>query len=267
MTSAPPVVCLLTDFGLTDHYVGAMKGALLSGFPNAQIIDLNHNVPAQNIRVAAFELLAGYKFQPKGAVFICVVDPGVGSDRGILYAEAGDWRFIAPDNGLLSWTLDELKPRRIFKIDPTRIGEKISSTFHGRDVMAPAAARILAGADPGSLGAAAESYVKLPFPVVLKHGSLWQGEVLVIDAYGNVVTNLRGSEVKPLAASSKLWIEFEKTQATVRGLSETYASAEPGKLIALEGSSGFIEIAVNQGNAASQTRLEIGDRVNAHFRS
>ncbi len=261
-----PTFCLLTDFGLTDHYVGVMKGAILSLLPDAQIVDLTHNVLAQNIRVGAFELLAGYKFQPKGTCFVCVVDPGVGTDRSILYAEAGDWKFIAPDNGLLSWVFNETKPAELLKIDVSKFGDSISATFHGRDVMAPLAARILKGESPRNFGKPASSFKKIPFPSVRKSGAQWLGEVLVVDAFGNVVTNFRASEVRPLAKASTMWIKFEVAKATVRGLSRTYSDGEGGKLMALEGSSGFIEIAINQGNASEKTKLVAGDKVTIHFR-
>lgn len=266
--SAPPVISLLTDFGLSDHYVSDVKGVLLSILPEAQIVDITHNIPPQNIRAAAYQLLASYRHQPAGALFLCVVDPGVGSGRKIIYAEAGGWRFIAPDNGLLSWVLDTVKPQLLLQLnDSLPVKQPVSSTFHGRDVMAPVGARILAGKNPSEFGVPVNSYMKLPFPIVLKHGSMWQGEVLAVDGFGSLITNFRSSEVSPLASTSKMWVEFDKTSATIRGLSGAYASVEPGQPLALEGSGGFIEISVNQGSAASRLNLSIGDRVSIHFRA
>lgn len=256
--------CLLTDFGLTDHYVGTMKGVLISKLPDAQIIDINHNIPAQDIRAAAYELLVSYSYQPHGAIFVCVVDPGVGSDRPILLAHAGPWWFIAPDNGLLSWVLEIQKPTELYHIP---VPDQASHTFHGRDVMAPVAIQLAQGVAPSELGRHADHYAQLPFPVVLKHGSMWQGEVLAIDVFGNLITNVRIDEIKPYARSSKLWIEFDKNSTTIRGLSTTYSAVDVGKLCAIEGSHGYIEIAVNGGNAAASTALAIGDRVTFHFRT
>ena len=252
--SAMPIVCLLTDFGLADHYVADMKGVLLSQLSNVQIVDVNHSIPAQDVHSAAYQLLVSHRHQPEGALFICVVDPGVGTRRNILYAEAGAWRFIAPDNGLLSWVLEALKPKMLLQLNEPQSFAAIG-------------ARILSGEDPKKIGKAASSIVKLPFPVVLKHGSMWQGEILAIDGFGSLVTNFRSSEVAPLAASSKLWIEFDKTTTTIRGLSQTYADVEPGKPLAFSGSDGFLEISVNQGHAASELNLTVGDRVSLHFRT
>lgn len=268
MSTERPVVCLLTDFGLDDHYVAAMKGVLLSALPGAQIVDITHKIEPQNVRQGAFHLLASYSYQAKGTLFICVVDPGVGSDRKILYVEAGGWKFIAPDNGLLAWVLERERPTTIIEINPsTALKGPISKTFHGRDVMAPVGARILAGEAPAAFGAPVTSYVKLRLPIVLKHGSMWQGEVLAVDVYGNLITNFLSEEVAPLAKSSKMWVEFDKTETTVRGLSDSYSAVDVGKPLAIEGSSGFIEISVNQRNAADELRLAVGDRVSIHFRT
>lgn len=259
-----PVFCLLTDFGLEDHYVGTMKGVLLSGHPQAQIIDITHNVPAQNIRAAAYELMASFRYQPAESVFLCVVDPGVGTDRPILLARAGFWWFIAPDNGLLSWIFESVKPTELYRL---RIPKEVSTTFHGRDIMAPAAVELKKGVNAAALGTATDSFHKIPLPVVLKHGSMWQGEVLAVDVFGNLITNLKSEEVRPLARSSKVWFEFDDRSDTIRGLSANYASVDVGKPCAVEGSGGLIEIAINQGSAADVLKLAVGDRVTIHFRT
>ena len=236
----------------------------MSKIPSAQIIDINHNVPPQDIRTGAYELLVSHVYQPAEAVVICVVDPGVGTDRSILLARAGSWWFVAPDNGLLSWVFEINKPSELYRVE---IPAQSSVTFHGRDVMAPVAVRLMAGERASSLGSPVSSYVKIPFPVVLKHGSMWQGEVLAVDGFGNLITNVRCSEIRPYANASKLWVEFEGTASTIRGLSPSYGAVEAGKLCAVEGSSGFIEIAVNEGSAADVTTLDAGDRVTFHFRT
>lgn len=268
MSASNPVVCLLTDFGLTDHYVGAMKAVLLSWIPQAQIIDLTHGIPPQNIRLAAYHLLASYRYHPRGTMFICVVDPGVGSERKIIYMEAGGWHFIAPDNGLLSWMLTQETPTRIIDIShPSSIPLPVSKTFHGRDIMAPVGGRILGGEDPAHFGPTITSYEKIPFPLVNKMGAMWSGEVLAVDRYGNLVTNFRGAEIAPLANKSKIWIEMHNVPETIRGISDTYASVAPGKLLALDGSSGFVEISVRDGSAAQKTGLKEGSPLTLHFRT
>ncbi len=261
---APPTFCLLTDFGLNDHYVGTMKGVLLSHLPDAQIIDINHNVEPQNVRAAAYELLSTHSYQPAESVFICVVDPGVGTARPILLARAGSWWFVAPDNGLLSWVFDRHKPSEIYRVPSP---PDASHTFHGRDIIAPVAARLKQGEPASTLGERVESYVKIPFPIVLKNGAMWQGEILAVDDFGNLITNVRSEEILPYAKASKLWIEFEESSSTIRGLSPSYGSVEVGNLCAVEGSDGFIEIAANQADAADITGLDVGDRITFHFRA
>jgi S-adenosylmethionine hydrolase len=263
-TTKKPVFCLLTDFGLHDHYVGTMKGVLLSHSPEAQIVDINHNVEPQNVHAAAYELLSSHSYQPAGAIFICVVDPGVGTERSILLAHAGSWWFVAPDNGLLSWVFDLHKSLEIYRV---AVDPSASHTFHGRDVIAPIAARLAQGEPASSLGERVATWIKIPFPIVLKNGAMWQGEVIAIDDFGNLITNVKSDELRPYANASKLWIEFDDSATTIRGLSTSYADVDIGKLCALEGSSGFIEIAANQEDAADITGLLVGDRITFHFRT
>ena len=265
--TAPPVVCLLTDFGLVDHYVGVLKAVLLSSAPEARIVDLTHNIPPQDVREAAFQLMVSYQYHPKGTLFLCVVDPGVGSDRKVLYAEAGGWRFIAPDNGLLSWVLRLEDPSRLFHLPVPPGAANVSRTFHGRDVMAPAAGRILRGEDPDDFATVTQSYQQIPFPSVKKLGSQWTGEVITIDGFGNLVTNLRAADVLPFTSKSKLWFEIAGHPITVRGLSDAYASVPVGKLLAIEGSSGFIEISIRDGSASAKTGAHVGTLIKLHFRT
>jgi S-adenosyl-L-methionine hydrolase (adenosine-forming) len=262
------VVALLTDFGLADHYVATMKGVILSQAPATQFVDVTHNIPPQNVRAGAYQLLASFRYHPAGTLFLCVVDPGVGSNRRLLYAEAGGWKFMAPDNGLLSWVFEQQPPSRVFDIsNPPGLPEFPSHTFHGRDILAPVAGRLLNGEPIETFGQAVEGYEKLPFPAVKKVGSFWRGQILAVDGFGNLVTNIRSEELAALATKAKPWFEFKVYAGSIRGLSESYASVEPGKLLALAGSAGFIEISVRDGNAAAETRLAAGDEVQVHFRT
>ncbi len=266
--SEAPVVCLLTDFGLADHYAGSVKAVLHSWVPGVQVIDLTHEIPPQDVRTAAYHLLASYRYHPPQTLFLCVVDPGVGSDRKILYAEAGGWRFIAPDNGLLSWVLNQEQLGLLLDIShPASIPPPASPTFHGRDIMAPVAGRILGGENPAQFGQPIDRYEEIPFPVVDKTGAMWSGEVLTIDRFGNLITNFKTEEIAPLANKSKLWIELRGRAETIRGISDSYSSVAPGKILAIEGSSGFIEISLRDGNAANKTGLKTGDPITLHFRT
>jgi len=267
IVSRTPLVALLTDFGLSDNYVGVMKGIIQSKLPQAKIIDITHNVPAQNVRWGAFQLLTSYKSFGRGTLFICVVDPGVGSRRKIIYAETDQYKFIAPDNGLLSWVFDEQTPRRAWDISQNELKNKASQTFHGRDIMAPIAAKVLMGEDPHTLGVPMKDWQKLPFPAVQKHGSLWEGSVVAIDGFGNIITNVKTEELKELTSHSKLWVDWGRTGESIRGLSESYSSVQEGKALVLGGSAGFIEISVRNGNAAKKTSLKLDDKIKFHFRT
>jgi S-adenosylmethionine hydrolase len=257
----------MTDFGSQDHYVAVMKGILLSSCPGIQIVDLTHKVPPQNVKWAAFQLLAGYRYFQQDTLFLCVVDPGVGTERRVIYVEAGKWRFIAPDNGLLSWVLDHEKPTAIVDISAFAKEHSVSRTFHGRDVMAPVAAKILQGENPFKLGPTIDTYEKISFPEVKKYGATWMGEVLLIDRFGNLITNFSCAEIKPLANSSRVWFELPNVQETIRGLSDSYSSVPLGRFLAIEGSSGFVEISVREGNAAVKSGLEEGAGITLHFRT
>lgn len=268
MADHGPLVVLLTDFGWADPYVGVMKGVLLSLIPEARTIDLTHAVPPQNIRNGAFQLMVSTPFFPANTFFICVVDPGVGSERKIIYAEAGKQKFIGPDNGLLSWNLRRSKPDLLVEIiRGPKADKEVSKTFHGRDIFTPVAAHILLGEPPTSFGPAMENWTELPFPQVEKAGSKWTGEILAIDGFGNLITNFQVDEVVPLAKSSKVWMKFGDSPVTIRGFAETYVSVEKGKFLAIGGSAGFLEICVRDGNAAKKTGLRERDKISLHFRT
>jgi S-adenosylmethionine hydrolase len=260
-------VALLTDFGTKDSFVAAMKGVILQAAPNTTLVDITHEVPPQDIRFAAFQLRSVFRDFPSETLFVAVVDPGTGTDRKIIYAEAGRHRFLAPDNGLLSWALDGQIPKRILEIPVAASPQAdISATFQGRDVFAPVAGRILNGEDPSTFGSPLSSWVQMPFPAVKKVGSLWTGEVLCVDVFGNVITNFPSKEVESYAKAAKVWIEFGKPPITIRGLSPSYARVEKGKLLAVAGSAGFLEISIRDGSAAQLTKLKSSSPVQLHFR-
>lgn len=262
------VAALLTDFGTRDNYVGVMKGVLLKAAPSVQIVDITHDISAQNVRMAAFQLMTAYRSFPDGCLFISVVDPGVGSDRKVLYAEADRYRFLAPDNGLLSWVFDRARPSLVIDI-PLAASPvtDISRTFHGRDVFAPVAGRILNGEDPQKMGKLVKEWVTLPFPPVQRTGSQWKGEILCVDRFGNLVTNVLTEELRPLIKSSKVWFEWgDKSKPfTLRGLANSYSDVDPGKILAIGGSAGFVEISVRDGSAAEATGLKAGSSVTLNF--
>jgi len=243
-----PVVALLTDFGLRDPYVGVMKGVILSICPAARIVDLCHDVPPQDIATASRALTANARYFPEGTIFVAIVDPGVGSDRAAVALRADDRFFLGPDNGLLA-ALDFEKAVRIQ--NKAVMLNPVSKTFHGRDVFAPAAAHLARGVKLDYLGPPLERLeeLELPEPRLTRAGLV--GEVVWIDRFGNLVTNLPAERFKEGAAVrlGRRWIGKVMT---------TYASVKPGELTAVIGSSGTLEIAVRDGDAHSATGASIG---------
>jgi S-adenosylmethionine hydrolase len=266
-------IALLTDFGLTDAYVGVMKGVMLGLHPRAALVDITHGVQPQNVRQAALTLMTAYRYFPAGTVFLVVVDPGVGSTRRPVAVQAGDYGFVAPDNGVLSYTLAQLEAVRAVELE-TPAG--VSSTFHGRDIFAPAAARLARGDALGALGSPVGDLVQLPAPRLSVAPGTIRGEVVHIDHFGNVVTSIGrlerstpqtltlrpafGGDVTPLTVDA-VSAQISAGGVQVRGIHATYSEVEPGTLLALVGSSALLELGVNQGNAAARLGVRIGDTV------
>jgi len=253
------IVTLTTDFGLRDPFVGIMKGVILGIAPDAQIVDLAHEIPPQDIFEAALAIAAAYPYFPAGTVHVVVVDPGVGSDRRALAVQRGGCVFLAPDNGVLSFVMDEPRPERIYSLTDRRFFlSRVGSTFHGRDVFAPVAAHILRGVGLDKLGPPVSDPVILPFPRPVRDANRLVGEVIHVDRFGNLVTNVRTTDMEsfPPGRSSVLVGDVR-----IRGLSRSYSDAAPGSPVAVIGSSGLLEIALNRGDAARSLRLRKGDRI------
>jgi S-adenosylmethionine hydrolase len=274
----PRIVALLTDFGLSDAYVGTMKGVMLTICPDAQLIDVTHDIQPQNVRQAAYVLLTAYRFFPPGTVFLVVVDPGVGTARAPI-ALATDWAiFVAPDNGVLSYVLAHEEVRHVARLEnPAYLLPQHSQTFHGRDVFCPAAAHLANGVSIEDLGSPVDGLYRLDKPVLVVGAAQIQGEVLHIDHFGNIITSIGhmvwgsagGLRLKPqfgedrersavrLPATSEIRIG----QHTIWGIRPTYGAVAPGEITGLVGSSGQLEIGMNQGDAAQVLQVSLGDRV------
>jgi S-adenosylmethionine hydrolase len=243
----PRVITLLTDFGTADGYVGEMKGVLLAGAPDATLVDITHEIPAQDVEAARLTLARVWRRFPAGTVHLVVVDPGVGTDRAAL-AVASDERFlVGPDNGVLSPAL-LITGSRVVRLDTPA---NASSTFHGRDVFAPAAARLAAGVAIETLGSPVSQprVRRTPEPRRTGDGALL-GEVISIDRFGNAITNLVGMRTGAV-----------ETAGLSLPLRRTYGEAPVGGPVAIVGSSGLIEIAVRDGNAARVLHLTRGTAV------
>ncbi|HEX2620745.1 MAG TPA: SAM-dependent chlorinase/fluorinase [Phototrophicaceae bacterium] len=269
-------IALLTDFGQRDIYVGVMKGVILGIDPAAQMVDLNHGVEPQNVRQAALSLMSAYRYFPLGTIFLVVVDPGVGTTRRPVAAEAGGYKFVAPDNGVLSYTLSELGEYQAVEIDIPEEAE-ISNTFHGRDVFAPVAAKLSLSTSLTDLGSPLKKLQSLPSPVLYVDGKNVVGEVVHIDRFGNLVTSIghlrwvtperlmlkpsfgdNSGQITPVFAENTIVTVNDQTIVSIK---QTYSEAERGSLLTLVGSNSYLEISVNQGNAASRLDVTIGDRV------
>lgn len=249
-------VALLTDFGVKDYFVGAMKGAILSINPQAQIIEITHEIAAQNVKSASFTLRACYRNFPQNTIFIAVVDPGVGSDRRAILVETDDYFFSAPDNGLLSFIFNEAMEFRVFElINKQFFAEKISTTFHGRDVFAPVAAHLSNGVRPDEFGHRTTDYIRFdkPEPYFEPNGTII-GEIIHIDRFGNLITNLT-SENLP----NEFVVRVNNTK--IDKIRKYFAEAEKGELFVIFGSADFLEIVAFQDSAADLLGANVGAKI------
>jgi len=241
-------ITLLTDFGTRDGYVAAMKGVIVTLAPTAIIDDATHDIAPGEILTGAYVLARYFRLYPPGSIHVAVVDPGVGTDRRALAASIDDRLIVAPDNGLISEIVKDSRSTRLVEIThPDIVRPDRSSTFHGRDVFAPAAARLATGLQLDDLGPALDDPVLLQSPPVSIHADRTVGEVIAVDRFGNLITNIPGDLL-----SSEAKVSFRN--GFVAPLRHTFAAVNPGELVAVIGSDGFLEIAVRDGSAAEYTK-------------
>ena len=273
----PPIITLTTDFGVADGYVGTMKGVMLSIAPQAQLVDITHQIAPQNLRQTAYVLYTAYRFFSSHAVHLVVVDPGVGSPRHPIALDSSHGTFVGPDNGVFSYILAEESVNRVVQLtNPHYRLPAVSRTFHGRDIFAPGAAHLAAGVPLSELGPAVAEPVALPLPRLDVSSHCVSGEVLHTDHFGNTITSIgrlvwRGDELSLTPAFRQQDREealFMAGSASVTvagheisGVRHTYADVERDEVVALVGSEGHLEIAIRQGNAAQTLGLQPGDRV------
>ncbi|MBM9536395.1 SAM hydrolase/SAM-dependent halogenase family protein [Desulfobulbus alkaliphilus] len=265
MHSIPAVITLTTDFGLTDPYVGQLKGALLKGCRTATIVDLTHAIPPWDVAAAAITVRTSYVFFPSGTVHLAVVDPQVGSRRPILAAAGDEHLFVGPDNGILSLLIKDGRIEVLHRLtNPVFFSSPVSCTFHGRDIMAPLAAYLAGGGSLADIGPAVapRDVIMISEPSVSRQGHRLHGQVRHIDHFGNIRTNI------PCCSSSVdlcTFVGLEIGGCWLPHLVRTYSEVAPGGLLVLVDSSGYLEIAANQANAALQLGSTIGDEVIVHF--
>lgn len=257
------IITLLSDFGLQDHYVAAMKGVMLGINPDLNIVDITHMIAPQDVMSAAYVLGQASQCFPRGTIHVAVVDPGVGTSRKVLAAIAGDQFFVAPDNGILSYVAQSQDNFEAYEITADHYFRKpVSSTFHGRDIFAPVAAHLSRGVDLAKFGTVLEKPKQLPIPKVQKTGdSLMQAAVLAVDRFGNAVTNLRAADVPVFEAVDTRPCKVLAGQREIRSFRRTFGEGRPGEIFVVPGSSGYLEIAMRDGSAASELNLKPGDRI------
>lgn len=265
MTTTPtPLIALLTDFGMADGYVGVMKGVILGIAPGTALVDLTHEISPQDVRSAAWVLHTSWRSFPLGAIFLCVVDPGVGSARRPIALQAGGYVFVGPDNGLFSYIVDARPDARAIALDNSRyLPPDPSATFHGRDLFAPAAARLATGIPVEELGRplATESLVRLALPQPTWQGKTLSAHCTHIDRFGNILTDVGGALAQAVfaAPSASLTLAGHEVTARARAFSEGPADA----LFLYLDSSGYLAIARRDGSAQATLALSTGQLYDA----
>ena len=258
-----PIITLTTDFGQSDGYVAAIKGVILSRVPTATIVDLCHAIPPQGITQAAYVLKDTFPYFPAGSIHVVVVDPGVGSARGIIALSSQGHTFLAPDNGVLSLVAD-LEAKAFLAHRPDLYQQPVSQTFHGRDIIAPLAAHLATGHAPETIGPgiamAHLTALHLPVPTIDRAGRRVLGCVVRIDHFGNLITNTSRADLQQLSESiADITVAIGPHRLT--SWYQNYSQAPPGQPLILVNSSGLIEVAINRDHAARRLNCGINDKV------
>jgi S-adenosylmethionine hydrolase len=254
------IITLLSDFGLQDHYVAVMKGVILGISPGLKLLDISHSVPPRDIRSAAFVLGQAYRWFPAGTIHLAVVDPGVGTARKGLAVSAGGHFFVAPDNGILSYVYEREDDVRAHEITADHYFLKpVSSTFHGRDIFAPIAAWLAHDIPLAQIGPDRPNPVRLQIPALTRvRDGLIQAGVLAVDHFGNLITNLKPSDLPVFGAHGTRPCKVLAGQREITTFRSTFGEGAAGELFIVPGSSGYLEIVARDGSAASALNLAAG---------
>ena len=253
----PPIIALLSDFGTRDQYAGTMKGVMLGIAPDAVMVDVTHDISPHDILHGALQLAAAVPYFPAGTIVLAVVDPGVGTTRRGIVVEAGDYRFVAPDNGLLTAILQTIPPRRIVELTERRYARPtVSRTFEGRDRFAPAAAWLARGVDVAAFGAVIDTYERLEIPRPEAGTDRLRGTILFVDRFGNLVTNIDRETLNRFAQGTR--VSIDAPGVTNARLVETYAEIGDGQICGLFGSTEHLELAAHSASAADRLGLSAG---------
>ncbi len=242
-------ISLTTDFGTSDWFVGVMKGVMVGINPKAHLIDITHHISPGNIRGAAFILMQSILWFPSKTVHMAVIDPGVGTLRNGLIIETNSCFLVGPDNGIFSWAILNLDLRQVFRLNPSKFDGEISHTFHGRDLFAPAAAKLSLGVNPNQLGEKIDSMVSLEWPKHEISETGIFGQIIHEDRFGNLITNIPHSSVPASIKNLDLKVRIPNGVISIR-IHPTYGHAPDGQPALIEASTGFLEFAIKNGSAA-----------------
>ncbi|MGD0978218.1 MAG: SAM-dependent chlorinase/fluorinase [Candidatus Bathyarchaeia archaeon] len=257
-----PLVTLTTDFGLRDSYVAEMKAVILSISPKTTVVDISHHIDKFNVRMGAYVLASASPRFPEGTVHVAVVDPGVGTRRRPIIVQTDKGFFVGPDNGVLALAVKNIGGKtRVYSITNSEFMlPKVSSTFHGRDIFAPAAAHLVKGIRPAEFGPEIHQMLSPKFAKIIKRIDALEGQVIHVDDFGNIVTSFTEKEVRTMKTKDKLKVKVGNTELTLM-LCTAYGDVEKQKPLAIIGSHNFLEISVNQGDAASTFKARVEDKV------
>lgn len=255
------IITLTTDFGLKDPYVAEMKAVILGICPDAVMVDVSHEIEKFNVRMGAYVLASAASYFPKSTIHVVVIDPNVGTQRRALLVQTKDGFFVGPDNGVLMLAAEKQKIIEVHEITNSKFMlPYVSNTFHGRDVFAPVAAHLANGVSPADFGPEIKDVTKPNFAKVTFSKDTLMGEVLHVDDFGNIITNVNEQELKRLHLQDSVNVEVANCKLKIK-FARTYAETKLGETLILVGSQGYVEIAINQGNAAEKFRVKQGDSV------
>ena len=253
----------MTDFGTNDHFVGVMKGVILNINPKVRIVDITHAVSPQDVQGAAFLVDSSYRYFPDGTIHVIAVDPGVGSRRRAIICQTDTAYFVCPDNGVLSYVLGNDTAHRVVALGNANYWlSEVSNTFHGRDIFAPVAAHLSRGISLRKFGDGVNNVVRLPLQIPQVTKTTIAGSVIWVDRFGNLITNLTSDMLESFGMNNGFVISAGK--AELSELNSAYAESEEGECLAIIGSSGYVEISVNQGSAARILGLKRNDVIEVH---
>lgn len=241
----PQIITLTTDFGLIDNFTGVMKGVIYSINPDVTIVDITHNIERHNILQCAISIKNSFLYFPSGTIHLAVVDPGVGTERLPLIIESKGQYFIGPDNGIFTYIYQDKNCKVINITNSEFFLGNISSSFHGRDIFSPVAANLSKNQNPENFGKVVNKYVSIDLKAPKKHNNYIYGEIIYVDSFGNMITNIENSDVE---LSDEILID----EISIGTVSSSYSDAEVDTIFAIHGSNGNIEIALNQGSAADR---------------